>query len=315
MLLSVLIVVRVLLNTGVNMGYSVGFKNVGGTGFDLGFGSGEDTDYGRQDEIFMQNVRSQQEFAKHGIQWRVEDAKAAGVHPVWALSGGGAAFSPVAAVGGQGKSSRFDIQGQDVSRAAQSTMSPEQRLLFEIELETKKLQRSIAEKELANMGGTRGGNQSQVGPGLPSTSIPGDMFAGDWAKTTPAERISHDLEDVSTTASAPSPAWEKFTINKAGDTIWLPSGGKGTATEALESISESPLMLYGVIKENLERDPELIYKLRHLWPGGEMAVDVARWLEQKMQWAINKKKAQRAADEMARKQLYENRRRYYPYNR
>lgn len=43
-----------------------------------------------------QNVQLQREFAQHGIQWRVADAKAAGLHPVFALSGGGASYTPQA---------------------------------------------------------------------------------------------------------------------------------------------------------------------------------------------------------------------------
>lgn len=40
------------------------------------------------------NLANQREFAQHGIQWRVADAKAAGLHPLFALSGGGAAYAP-----------------------------------------------------------------------------------------------------------------------------------------------------------------------------------------------------------------------------
>lgn len=40
------------------------------------------------------NLANQREFAQHGIRWRVADAKAAGLHPVYALGGAGAAYSP-----------------------------------------------------------------------------------------------------------------------------------------------------------------------------------------------------------------------------
>lgn len=40
------------------------------------------------------NTEAQREFAQKGIQWRVDDAKAAGVSPLYALGGSGAAFSP-----------------------------------------------------------------------------------------------------------------------------------------------------------------------------------------------------------------------------
>lgn len=282
------------------MAYSVGFD---AGPFKIGFGSSDKPDYKRQDELFYRDLAVQKEFAQSGIQWRVDDAKKAGVHPVWALSGGGAAFSsPSMQVGSRGGSNWSASMGQDVSRAAQSTMSPEQRLLGEIELATAKNRLAMSEIELNNQ---RRGNNAQVGPGMPS-QIPGDMFAGDWSRTQPAERVSHDLEDASSTASASSPFFEKFTMRNTdggNSDVWLPSGGKGTATDALESLSESLPMMYSVISENFRRDPELIYKLRHLWPGGEMAGDVARWLERKMQYNLNRGKAQRAADEMARENL------------
>lgn len=40
------------------------------------------------------NIAFQKEFAQHGVRWRVEDAKAAGVHPMYALGASGAAFAP-----------------------------------------------------------------------------------------------------------------------------------------------------------------------------------------------------------------------------
>lgn len=275
--------------------------NIMGSGFSF---TDDETDYGRQDELYKQQLNDQIMFANNGIQWRVADAQKAGVHPVWALSGGGAAYSsPGISVGSRGGSSFNATMGQDVSRAAASTMTPEQRLLGEIELATAKNRLAMSEIELNNQ---RRGNSAQVGPGMPSSSIPGDMFAGDWSSTTPAQRVSHDLEDPSTTASAPSPMFEKFTFGGTDggrETVWLPSGGKGTPTEALESLSESWPMMYGVISENLRRDPELVYKLRHLWPGGEMAADVAKWLESNMQRALNYKKGRAAAHEMARENM------------
>lgn len=38
----------------------------------------------------------QQDFAQMGIQWRAQDALKAGIHPIFALGGGGAAYSPSA---------------------------------------------------------------------------------------------------------------------------------------------------------------------------------------------------------------------------
>lgn len=42
-----------------------------------------------------QQVAYQREFAQHGLQWRAADARAAGVHPVYAMGATGASYQPV----------------------------------------------------------------------------------------------------------------------------------------------------------------------------------------------------------------------------
>lgn len=46
-----------------------------------------------------QEYENQKEFAQNSIRWRVADAKAAGLHPLYALGAQGASYSPQAAVG------------------------------------------------------------------------------------------------------------------------------------------------------------------------------------------------------------------------
>ncbi|UOF76958.1 minor capsid protein [Microviridae sp.] len=50
--------------------------------------------YLRQEEMNRKNYEAQKEFAQHGIQWKVEDSKAAGLHPLFGAGLGGASFSP-----------------------------------------------------------------------------------------------------------------------------------------------------------------------------------------------------------------------------
>lgn len=45
--------------------------------------------------IADQNAELQREFAQHGIKWKVQDAKEAGLHPLFGLTGTTASFSPV----------------------------------------------------------------------------------------------------------------------------------------------------------------------------------------------------------------------------
>lgn len=63
---------------------------LGGASFGIDVGSwfGED----RPDEVRAQNLREQERYAKEGIQWRVADARKAGLHPLSALGSAGSAF-------------------------------------------------------------------------------------------------------------------------------------------------------------------------------------------------------------------------------
>lgn len=75
-----------------------------------------------QERIAAQNIALQREFAQNGIQWKVADAQAAGLHPLAALGAQTSSFSPVS-VG----STDFGSMGQDVGRAIKAAMSDADR--------------------------------------------------------------------------------------------------------------------------------------------------------------------------------------------
>lgn len=142
-------------------------------------------------ELNAQSEATQREFAQSGIQWRVQDAIKAGLHPLAALGGSGASFSsPSATVGsiggapgrsgvgtvnpGSGGSmgSAVASMGQDISRAMLATGSQDTRQLMmaetmgQLSLERAKLQNDLLKAQLAstitrNMSG-------QVGPPIPT---------------------------------------------------------------------------------------------------------------------------------------------------
>lgn len=68
----------------------------------------------------------QKEFAQKGIQWKVADAKAAGIHPLYALGANTISYSPQTV--GDPLPSALANMGQDVSRAVNSTRSQTDRL-------------------------------------------------------------------------------------------------------------------------------------------------------------------------------------------
>lgn len=76
-----------------------------------------------------QNIKMQKEFAQKGIRWRVEDAREAGIHPLYALGAQTASFSPVnvGAVAETGLASGIANAGQDISRAVNATRTQPER--------------------------------------------------------------------------------------------------------------------------------------------------------------------------------------------
>lgn len=80
----------------------------------------------QQNEIAERNIQLQKDFAQQGIQWKVNDAKAAGIHPLYALGAQTHSFAPVSV--GDSLSSAFANAGQYIGRAANATASGSQRI-------------------------------------------------------------------------------------------------------------------------------------------------------------------------------------------
>lgn len=128
----------------------------------------------------------QKEFAQSGIQWRAEDARKAGISPLFALGGGGATYSPSSTVGG-GSPPRSTFtpgiaprdapaplnlgsMGQDISRAIMATASNSGRsAIFNEAVNEATLQNLTLKNELlsSQIGRLKSG---QTGPGIPSSS-------------------------------------------------------------------------------------------------------------------------------------------------
>lgn len=128
-------------------------------------------------DMANRNIELQKEFAQHGIQWRVEDAKRAGIHPIYALGGSGASFSPVSAnfTSDTSLGSAFAQAGQDVGRAIQATRSAPDRAVAmattKLQLEGLALDNDLKRAEIASKGARLG--RAQVGPPMPMATVPG----------------------------------------------------------------------------------------------------------------------------------------------
>lgn len=116
------------------------------------------------------NRQMQIQFAKEGIRWKVADAKAAGIHPLYALGANTVSYAPVS-VGTSSMGSAVASAGQDISRAlnATSTASERQNTFSEaaskLQLDNMSLQNQLLASRIATIN-QGGGNPPipEIGP-------------------------------------------------------------------------------------------------------------------------------------------------------
>lgn len=97
------------------------------------------------------NTALQREFAQKGIQWRVADAKAAGLHPLAALGASGASYSPNPIVAGDmGIGSAGQQLGNAVSRMRAPVENASQKAFADANLRHLNAQTSLVEQQITN---------------------------------------------------------------------------------------------------------------------------------------------------------------------
>lgn len=236
---------------------------------------------------FNQNANLQREFAQSGIQWRVADAEAAGVHPLYALGQGVTAASPISLSGGGfGMGQALASMGQDATRAAMAGQTELQRRSAELalrqaesKLQTDDLQRQLIQEQInairrvpgntkglpfgVDESGFVGGNNKGSGGGDGEVVFQGQnpeppygynyQFGG--VKVKPREMSSRSWSDHSSTAGV-APHWDSYQVSHNGPggrpfLIDLPAGT--SPSEAWESIGESFLLATLVVQRNIER--------------------------------------------------------------
>lgn len=101
--------------------------------------------------IARENIALQKQFAQEGIRWKVEDAKAAGIHPLYALGATTHSFSPVSAgaVADSSLGNAMAAAGQDLGRAINATRtSSERQTAFDTTVQKLTLQKMGLENDL-----------------------------------------------------------------------------------------------------------------------------------------------------------------------
>lgn len=162
----------------------------------------------------------QREFAQNGISWKVEDAKRAGIHPLYALGAQTSSYSPVS-VGSQSTDfSGLASMGQNIGRAIDSTRDQSgkqaaalQTAFAQTQLEGAKLDNDIKRAKLASdLAVGRSGN-----PGIPlAGQAPGYdgqgnaiTLDGNKIKLETRRDVTDPNEPSNVAGSGPSVAWVK----------------------------------------------------------------------------------------------------------
>lgn len=181
------------------------------------------------------NAALQREFAQNSIQWKVADAKAAGVHPLYALGAPTYSANPVYA-GDSSLGSSFSSMGQHLGRAVEASMTKQQRLeeqakqarMDELKLRNAELQNDLLSSQIAT-------TNAQLGPSFPSVMgnrIPGQGDSG-LVVVKPSELTSSRKGEPSLEAAPPAPAVKLFKNADGTVSVWPSADAKQSIEDSL----------------------------------------------------------------------------------
>lgn len=225
----------------------------------------------------------QKEFAQMGIRWKVEDAKAAGLHPLAAIGAAGASYSPQAVVLGEDRLggavqalNEMQRHGQNTNRAQAATMTEDERRLAGLTLRNAELRNQLLEAQIANL-------RQPTNPPMPTTTgAPRGLPEGvvlEPSKQVMSKPGSPHLE------AAPTPALKRFNIG-GGASVDLPSQAMSESVEAMGPFA-GPLLVG-------------ISKLREAWHGHSRPKTAPpagydwAWSPWKQSWSLEKVSKPRA---------------------
>lgn len=231
------------------------------------------------------NEALQREFAQQGIRWKVSDAQAAGVHPLFALGAGGAAFAPNPVVLPFGESESgvgraVQSMGQDVGRAVRATMSQPQRDVYELEMERL---RADVEKDFALSSAVASlakRVELESGPSFPvvNANYVGDLPLAEFQRLSgdvlhkPDEVVSN-MPGNHSVAAGVHPAWMR-TEYARGVPLMMPR-----TDDVGETLSEAGPILWSqmIMRSVDEFGPEWLHKFARIAvPGYGTGVELIR---------------------------------------
>lgn len=246
------------------------------------------------------NIRLQREFAQQGIRWRVEDAKAAGLHPLYALGAQLPSFSPVYQQDSIGPA--ISDMGQNIGRAVAAQSTSVERKMQALSLAS--MANQVKEGDLRNQLLEREVNalsdqgfktfpvpdttEVDVMESHPDVISRAGSAGMEWMdpRSTPAQSfpgLNPRGGDLSVNRFA-YPMWTEFTIGR-GQKIVLPGGTQGDPAEALESLAESPVLMYWTYRENVERyGPKFADQMFSIFVGQPVSDALGWWKTNPIDW-------------------------------
>lgn len=143
------------------------------------FGGSSKSALRAQENIAGQNLKMQEAFAKEGIRWRVDDAKKAGIHPLYALGASIPSYSPSTYIPGDSGPKRdygsalrgLGQASQDLGRAIDAGRTSHERTdarLQELALTRGELENDLLRSQIARL------NQ----PTIPTPSLSRQFMPG-----------------------------------------------------------------------------------------------------------------------------------------
>ncbi len=166
----------------------------------------------------------QRNFAKKGIRWRVKDAQAAGIHPLYAMGASLPTYSPSGInIGAKRSGGGLASAGQDIGRAIAATQTQPER---DLSIARAALENRYLEAQIANL--TR---DNQIGPPMPSAQAPGGIAGqGNYPTDVHPRRIEASSRDMIGRAAGAIPDIQ-YSMGGDGKLRILPSA---SAKEAME---------------------------------------------------------------------------------
>lgn len=151
------------------------------------------------------NNAMSRDFAQNGLQWRVEDARKAGIHPLAALGMQGVQPGTASVFNSTGSGQHWSNMGQNISRAINATRSNFEREMQSVTIDSAKTDLAIKKLELDRM--------RQVGPGFPGPTkdpylsgqgdvLPASLGGDSRVIDTPLRRIVSDPQNPAKEAGA-----------------------------------------------------------------------------------------------------------------